>query len=243
MTRMPRNLRRASLLFTLFLCLPSPGGAGGGRPQHEAAFLDIKVKHFEVLDETIVDALWKLARGPAPFAFGFEKVLKKRLSDPDIPDTRFILELSDKSIGEILEALCVADPRYTWSRDGVTVNIFPKDVVGDSTYLLNRKLAKFELNNATDVQNGLLAIVRQLPPPTEQIAEAQAGGGDPYPREPWTVTFENLTVRQIVNRLASRGGACGTWIFGGAQDFRAFGFFNTYLRCQELPATTSKEGR
>ena len=163
-----------------------------------------------------------------PFGFGFEKILKPTLSGPDLPDPSLELKLQGKSIREILDALCKADPRYTWSQDGSTVNFFPRAVVEDPTYLLNRKLPKLELKNATDVQDGLLAIHRQLPPPAEQIAQAQAGGDDPYPPEPWTVTSENVTVRKVINRLAQHGGRYGIWIFGGSKDFRAFGFFNTH---------------
>ncbi len=49
-------------------------------------------------------------------------------------------------------------------------------------------------------------------------------GDDPYPLEPWTVILENVTVRQVVNRLAEHGGPRGSG-FLAAKDFRAFGFF------------------
>lgn len=84
---------------------------------------------------------------------------------------------------------------------------------------------------ATDPQDGLLAIVRQLLPPQEQIAEAQVGGADPYPAD----TLEDVSVRQVANRLAVRRGPYGIWSFGGARDFRAFGFFNIYLNCTRVP--------
>jgi len=228
MTQADKNLKRTFLAVALLLASPGAQQLGTEAGQIEK-LLETKVAEFELQNLTLVDGLWKLARGPAPFGFGFEKVLKERLSDPDIPDPLLRLQLKDKSVREIIDALCQADARYTWSIDGTTVDFFPRAVISDPSYLLNRRLAKFELKDATDVQDGLLAIVRQLPPPVEQIAQAQVGGGDPYPPEPWTVTFENLTVRQLVNRLAAHGGQCAVWIFGGARDFRAFGFFNTFL--------------
>jgi hypothetical protein len=235
------------LLFGLFFMVPRAFATArqtGSPRRSEVKFLDAKVPEFELQNQTLVDGLWMLARAPAPFAFGFEKVLKKRLSDPDIPEPRLRLQLNNKTVREILDALCDADPRFTWSMDGPTVNVFPRAAIDDSSYLLNRKLERFELKNATDVQNGLLAIVRQLPPPVEQVANAQLGGADPYPPEPWTVTYYNLTVRQVINRLALHGGPCGIWIFGGSADFRAFGFFNTYLRCsgRSSPETTESVG-
>jgi len=239
MKRAGRNLNHAILVLSL-LFQASRLGAGAqqtvSQDAREDNFLDGKVPEFEVRDQSLLDALWNIARGPIPFSFGFEKVLKKNLADPDIPDPRFSLHLRDKTVREILDALCQADPRFTWSMDGSTANVFPRAIVNDPTYFLNRKLQNFGLKNATDVENGLLATVQQLPPPVEQIAEAQIGGGDPYPPAPWTVTYYNLTVRQVMNRLALHGGPCGIWIFGGAADFRAFGFFNTYLSCSKQVA-------
>ena len=196
--------------------------------------LATRVPQFELHNQTLLDGLWKLARIPVPFGFGFEGVLKRDSTTPEIKDTQFSLQVKDKSAREVLNVLCEADSRYTWSTDGATVNVFPKDVVNDPSYLLNRKLQRFELKNATDVDDGLLAISRQLGPPGEQVAHMQMSGEDPYPPEPWTVTYQNLTVRQIVNRLAEHGGPCGTWTFGGSNDFRRFAFFNNLL-CSKQP--------
>jgi hypothetical protein len=236
MKRFLANLRYAAILFSLALLFMVSRPIAVG--QESAAqitpvdkFLDSTVPEFEMRGQTFVDGLWKLAKGPAPFAFGFEEVLKKSLADHTIQDPSISLELKNKTVREVLDALCQADPRFTWSMDGATVNVFPRAVSSDDAYLLNRRLERFELKNATDMQNGLLAIVQQLPPPVEQVANAQLGGDDPYPPEPWTVTYHNLTVRQVVNRLALHGGPCGIWIFGGSSEFRSFGFFNTYLHC------------
>jgi len=241
MTRRPaHNSNIASLLvLLLFLIIglfsdaSSLAQVAPPFPVTKHVFLDTVVAEFELHDQTLVDAVWKLARSPASFAFGFESPLKARLSDPDPNVPILNVSFKNKSVREILDLLCEADQRFTWSADGNTVNIYPRNTVGVSSYLLNRKLANFELRNATDVQDGLLAIVHQLPPPTEQIANAQVGGDDPYPKQPWNVKYNGLTVRQIVNRLALRGGPCGAWIFGGSNNFRAFGFFNTNLQCAE----------
>jgi len=92
---------------------------------------------------------------------------------------------------------------------------------------LNRKLKRLELKGLTDVQQGLLAIVDQLPPPSEQVAIAQIGGAYSYPEEPWTMNYENITV---VVHMGERG----SWAFTGSKDFRAFAisiqgfFFDSY---------------
>ncbi|MGB8474435.1 MAG: hypothetical protein WCE61_10155 [Candidatus Acidiferrum sp.] len=226
-----RHNRKFAFLVVVFVLTPSM------RPATQQSSIDsdptnkpleAKVREFQLDNETILDGLWKLARSTVPFGFGFEKILKTKLADPELPDPKFSFRLEGKSIREILDALCQTDARYAWSVDTARVNVYPLAVVVDPTHLLNRKLAKFRLSNASDVQKGLFEISRQLPPPFEQLAVAQVGGGDPYPPEPWTVTLSNVTVRQVINRLAAHGGPNGIWIFGGAKDFRAFGFFNTH---------------
>ena len=58
----------------------------------------------------------------------------------------------------------------------------------------------------------------------EGLAGAQIGGDVSYPPEPWTISYENLTVRQALNRLVHHMGEQGSWAFTGSADFRAFAF-------------------
>jgi hypothetical protein len=88
---------------------------------------------------------------------------------------------------------------------------------------MNRRLTKLDLKELTDIEQGLLAIVK-LSPPREQVAVAQICGDDSYPAEPWTINFENLTVRQAINRLVRHMGERSSWAFTGSADFRAFAF-------------------
>lgn len=229
-----------AMLSGIFGARPSAQQSGTASRQ-EDKLLGVRVHEFKLKNETLLDGLWQLARVPVPFGFGFEGVLKRSSTDPETEEVRFSLDLKDQSARGILDALCRSDSRYMWSMDGGTVNVFPKNVLRYSSYLLNRKLDVFELTNATDVDDGLLAISRQLPPPTEQLAHVQFSGDDPYPPKPWTVTYHNLTVREVVNRLAQHGGPCAAWTFGGSRDFRRFAFFNN-LRCssQQSPAWIQK---
>lgn len=230
----PVNTRKRAIILLAALLGASALGGGRPRPAGRAVrpkdwFLAAKVPAFQIRNQTLLDGILQLARGPAPFGFGFERPLRAKSAAPPVPPPRLSLRLAGRTVRQILDALCQADPRFTWSIDGTTVNVFPRGTTGDATYLLNRRIKNFVLRDATNVDDGLLAISRELPPPTEQIAHVQAGGSDPYPQKPWTVTFRRLTVRQIVNRLAAHGGACAFWTFGGSADFRFFGFFNTNL--------------
>ena len=176
-------------------------------------------------NQTLFDGLAKLSSERIPLALGFEEVLKARFSDPPTPDPRFSVEPENKTVREILQSLCALDTRYTWSSDGDTANVYPIAVRDDSTYLLNRRISRLHVEQITDIVQGLLAVAKQLPPPEEQIAQAQAGGDDSYPPVPWTAAFEDVTVRQAINRLAAHMGPRSAWLFQGSRDFRTFAFF------------------
>jgi hypothetical protein len=155
---------------------------------------------------------------------GFEHELKSKQTDPPILDPRITLHLKTTTVREALDAMCRVDSRYTWSTDDKFINVYPIKTVNDASYLLNRRLMRLDLKELTDIQLGLLAIVNQLPPPREQVAVAQIGGDDSYPPEPWTTSYEDLTVRQAINRLVRHMGERGSWAFTGPADFRAFAF-------------------
>ncbi len=154
------DAERGALLLAVILGLPTPRSSAQQTAieiDSQNKFLESKVPEFELHNETLLDGLWKLARGPIDFGFGFEKVLKSNLSEPEIPDPHLNIKMRDKPLKEILTALCEADPRYMWSNDGTTVNFYPRAIVNAAAYLLNRRFQKFELKNATDAQDGLLA--------------------------------------------------------------------------------------
>jgi hypothetical protein len=242
-----RCMKLALFILTLSIVLPMAATINAQELANQAAqegnFLDVKIPEFKMHNETLLDGLWRLVRIPAPFRFGFEDLLKNRVMDPDIPGLGLNVTLTNKTYREILDALCQADPRFTWTVDEETVDVFPRAAVNDHSYLLNRKMAKFELKGATGVDDGLLAIVHQLPGPREQIAHVQMSGDDRYPPQPWTASFQDLTVRQVVNRLAAHGGACGVWTFGGSLDFRRFAFFNSADCTKKSPPAWDQTAR
>jgi len=247
MTEPKSKSRRSSPFFVVALTLLLAAGATARAPAdqetQEPNFLEIRVPEFKLQNETLLDGLWKLTRIPAPFWIGYEDTLRRKGEGmlPAPPGRDLSLSLVNKTYREIFDALCRADSKFTWSADGDTVNVYPRAVVGDPAYLLNRRLAQFELQKATRVEEGLLAVARQLPPPFEQVAVVQFSGDDTYPPQPWTISFQQVTVRQVVNRLAAHGGGCGVWTFGGAIDFRRFAFFRN-PQCDEKPVPAAFRG-
>ncbi len=162
-------------------------------PPKEA--LDAKISSFGLVGQTIYDGLTRLIN----------------------------LSLENKTVKEILDILCSMDVRYTWSQDGATINVYPRSKLGDTSYFLNRRLNRWQINDITDVQQGLLAIVEQLPGPREQVAITQFGGSLSYPNA-WKETFQNITVRQAINRVAGHLGARTYWQLTGSGEFRGFSF-------------------
>jgi hypothetical protein len=175
--------------------------------------LDNKMGDFSLDDKSLLDGVQILSKTNKRISIGFEKILTPKVADAEVPYPKVTVRLKNATTREALNALCAADPRFTWSLDGLTVNIFPRITVTDSKYLLKRKLPKFRLTAITDIDHGLFAIPEQLPGPVEQIAHSQIGGDDSYPTEPWSASFEDITVRQAVNRLAEHMGNSSSWIF------------------------------
>ena len=60
--------------------------------------------------------------------------------------------------------------------------------------------------------------------PVEQLGYARLGVNNDYP-EPWSSVFNNLTVRQLMNRLSDHNGSRGGWIWNGFGDQRFFAYF------------------
>ncbi len=220
------------------LCLALAGAVAvepGQEPSTGDSTPSAGIAHFELKNQTFFDGMASLSSARVPIRLGFEEVLRAEFADAPPPSPRFDLELTGATAMEIVQTLCALDTRYTWAFDGNTINVFPRAVVGDPTYLLNRSLDKLDVAGIRNPQQPLLAIARQLPPPREQIGYAQVGGDSSYAKL-WAVSFEDLTVRQAINRLAAHMSQRGVWVFSGSSDFRSFAFFKSGFNPRPAPA-------
>jgi hypothetical protein len=190
-----------------------------------ATRLDARISDFVLNDASILEGVQRLNVENLQIGFGFEEVLVQKFIDPAASYPKISVKLQNPSTREALNALCAADPGYTWSVDGATVNVYPVATTSDPRYLLNRKLVKLKIQAITDIDQGLFAIPKQLPGPLEQVAHAQVGGDASFPADPWSATFTDITVRQAINRLAEHMGDSCSWIFGGSNGFRRFAFY------------------
>jgi hypothetical protein len=211
-----------SALVSLVLSLWSLGQAGGN-PAPTGLPLNQKIQHFEVTDTILRDGIVELASNSVSgLHLGFEEISRNKISDnPRSGGAHFSVHLENKTIHDILDALCSADPRYTWSSEGLSINVYPRATSADSTYLLNRRLEHISFENVPDPGEALTPLAQQIR--DEQIGYTQSGGDVTYAK-PWTVGFQNITVRQLINRIAEHIGPQSFWIWQGGSDERMFTF-------------------
>jgi hypothetical protein len=185
------------------------------------AVIDYRVPEFVITTSTFGEGISALSLSTnSELHLGFEEVLQDATS-PSPP--RFSLSLKNSTIRQILDALCAHDTRYTWRQDGATLNIFPKEISGSDSYLLNRKLERITVTTISSPEAALAFLDRQLPPPREQLAYAGAGGDSHY-SAPWTQSYDDITVRQFINRVSEHMASHTSWVFYGSKQERLFTF-------------------
>jgi len=217
----------ASACLSAALCLPTLAQKPEGQSTSSLAAppLDQEVSAFELKDGSIIDGLAELSRNPdLRLHLGIEEVLREKLATPRDRTVHFSLRLDHKSVREILTALCESDPRYAWSVDGSTIDVFPRARAADGTNLLNFRISEIHLIDAPDPDQALTPLSKEFP--SEQIGYMHMGGDDSY-SVPWNAVFQNCTVRQFMNRITERIGPVSSWIWQGGKDSRMFTFVSS----------------
>jgi hypothetical protein len=180
---------------------------------------DQKVTVVELRDETIFDAIGRLNQS-YDVAISIEGIL------PDqgvVTNPKFRGEIENRTLGEALTWLCTLDGRYTWTRDGTMANLFPTKFRDDPHYFFNRSLPILKFQDARQSGEAAIDVVHQLGDPAEHLIFLGIGGTQAFPK-PWTATFNDITVRQALNRIAQQlGPTCG-WQIGGTTNARLIMF-------------------
>lgn len=193
--------------------------------------LDVKITNFDVTDAILRDGLSELSlKHIGGFHLGFEEIVRDRIQDdPRALSSHFSVHLENRSVKDILDTLCQADPRYTWSADGASINVYPRQVPEDSSYLLNLQLEHVTFSGIARPEQALTTLSKTFP--DQQVGYFGPGLGDNSYIKPWTAAFEHLTVRQFVNRIAEHMGEQTAWVWEGGRQQRMFTFlkggFNT----------------
>jgi hypothetical protein len=168
-----------ALLWVLTACCYGKTTSVRTEDLQSAAALNDRVAQFDVTDTTIIDALSKLSHEPiAGLHLGIEEIIRDTASVPTDRNVRFSLSLHDATVRDIIEALCKSDRHYMWSVDGSTVNVYPREIVGKSSYLLNREIGTIALKNINGPTVALTSLMKLLP--HEQLGYAGIGVNNDY---------------------------------------------------------------
>jgi len=195
--------------------------------------LEARVGRFDITDAIVRDGLSELSlKNIEGLHLGFEEVIRDRIKDdPRSLSTHFSLHLENRNVREILDALCESDPRYTWTEEGNSLNIYPRGVKGSPSYLLNLPIGRIALADVSDPDQALTPLSQLFP--EQQVGYFGPGlGGNTY-AEPWTVVFQRLTVRQFIDRIAEHMGPQTSWVWEGGRRERMFTFLKGGFHTQK----------
>jgi hypothetical protein len=186
--------------------------------------LEIRVDHFDVTDGVFRDAISMLSlKNIKDLHLGFEEIIRDRIQDDERTQSpHFSFSTDGKTVRELLDELCNQDIRYTWSMGGTTINIYPRSSMDDRSYLLNQWIQKIAISNVPDPDQALTAPSKLFP--DQQVGYFGPGLGNNAYAQPWTNDFEDLTVRQFINKLAEHMGSQTSWIWQGGRGERMFSF-------------------
>lgn len=188
--------------------------------------LDREVPHYELTDGSLMEGVSELSRNPdVPLHLGSEEIIRERYSDPRDRSVRFALNLEGQTVRQVLNALCGADPRYTWSTNGSSINVYPRARVDDKTYLLNHRIQRIQLNNISTPYGVFKPLSKLFPYPPDQVGYLRMSTANLY-SESWTAAFEDLTVRELIDRVAEHIGPRSSWLWQGGEGERAFSFLD-----------------
>jgi hypothetical protein len=185
----------------------------------------------ELNNETIIDGLGKINQSTSSVGFSVEFPLGQTISAKAPALRRFQVVLAPNTLASVLDQLCQLDPTFSWQQVGREINVFPRALKNDKTYLFNRKVDALQFENVPDAQAAVFQAVAELPPPKEQIAIMQTGAAINFART-WTASFKEVTIREAFDKIAQQIGSNYGWQFTGAADFRVVVF---YARLGTMP--------
>ena len=194
------------------------------------AALEARVSFFDVRDAILRDGLSDLSlKNVDGLHLGFEEIIRDGIQDDARAlSTHFSLHLENKSVRQILDALCQSEPRYTWSEDAASINVYPRAAKQDPSYLLNLRIDRIAVADIPDPDQALTPLSKLFP--EQQVGYFGPGLGDNTYSESWTAVFEHLTVRQFINRIAEHLGSRNSWVWGGGRQERMFTFLKGGFR-------------
>jgi len=184
-----------------------------------------KVGPIVLKDEYFIEGLAKLNMQTPGVGFAIEFLPGTTNSAPP-PDSRFTTERGAGTVREALDWVCGLDPRYTWKLEGRTINIIPRDRLSDPNYLFNRKLSGLRFVELRKADDSLDKIFKPVARKGESVITLSDAGSF---SKPWSVAFENITVRDALDRVAENLGVGHGWMVYGNEETRIINFYDLLL--------------
>src|ERR1700730_9705966 len=133
------------------------------------------VPSVDLSNQTVIDGVALLSQTTTHVAFAIEFPLVKTISASAPALRKFDASIAAGTLTGSLNTLCNLDSTFSWQGIGNTVNVFPRALEKDSTYLLSKEIDVLELKGVADVQEAVFAVVDQAPGQKQQIAVLQSG--------------------------------------------------------------------
>ena len=158
------------------------------------------------------------------------------------------LDLKDKKVGEVLDALMTAmKDKYYWVEDEGVINVIPVKSKGDKSYLLNREVNNLRISSQTPAQ-ALLSLICDVFPEYkwQGISSGQKSIYDVAAEGTVDIDIKKGTMRQALNEIVRKKGYIWQWNprhkdFGLIGDKFAFAVMSSSKKVQK--SHKSKEGK
>ncbi|MFI5176281.1 MAG: hypothetical protein ACHQKY_15580 [Terriglobia bacterium] len=219
------SIRHGFCALVLLWFLSPVGLRGQGSKPNEATadLLQQPIQELSLENQRFMDGIVKLDTLVSGLGFSVEYIL----SPPRAPlptDPRFTTKITGVTLAEALEWLCKLDPRYTWSRDGTTINIFPRTSLEEKNYYFTRKLSHLVFREERNAYDAVEKVLTPISSPKEAVLTLK--GVRDY-QTPLSATFTNITVREALNRLIQHLSPTEGWMVFGNQEVMMLTAYDT----------------
>jgi hypothetical protein len=211
------KLKKRAILFlmlVLFCALViAQRAARIGSQQSTTRIQNQEVTSVELIDIPLSSALERFAQ-TYNVPIGFEAIPLVRDAQMN---NKIRIKIDKGTVGDVLNAIAQADPRYEWEETNDFINIFPKEgknpaldiVIGEFKVDETNKVdANRALTNLSEVKAklGELGLTRNdiISTPTSE----------PYYNLPkFSLSLHGVTVRTILNEITKKDGGTSYWAF------------------------------
>ncbi len=215
-----KRMLRVSFLGFLLLWTAGVRAQDPGAPERASDPLEQRVPRLKLEDEPLLTGIARLNTLTKDVGFSVELIPGTPTSAPP-PSPKFTAQIEGAAVQEVLDWLCGLDRRYAWARDGNMVNVFPRAIMHDTNYFLNRKLTNLVLHEVSKPMDAVSKATRPISRPGETLVSWQ---GIHDFSKPWTASFTNISVREALNRIAQQLGPGYGWLVAGNPEVRIFSF-------------------